>query len=212
MACKMFQSLILLCSIFTSVPVAYSSEQPILFSKSGEMFAYCNKACCRDAQTAANLSFCVHSVHSHGDTSLGPKSSVALCGTLCPQARQTVACAWWVPSHSAPCVLWSLLRATATSEWSGIVKSMGGIERGHLRCTRAYPLVLFRRSKYDSPNLAVLYVLVKFGLISGPWCCRKIGCFMSYYSTEKATGALQIKSVHSVSLALLPPPQCANHC
>lgn len=50
------------------------------------------------------------SVHGRGDTSLGSKSNVALCRTLCPQARKTMVDAWWVPSCPTPCVLWSLLR------------------------------------------------------------------------------------------------------
>jgi len=86
MVCLRFQSLFPVCSTFTSIPVAYGSEPPILFLKSREMFADYKKSSCRDAQTRANLSFCIHSVHGHGDTSLGLKSSVTLCRTLCPQA------------------------------------------------------------------------------------------------------------------------------
>lgn len=57
MVCMRFQSSFSVCPIFTSIPVTYSSERPILFLKSREKFAYCNKSRCRDAQTRAILSF-----------------------------------------------------------------------------------------------------------------------------------------------------------
>lgn len=91
--CKRFQSLFPIGCIFMSMPVTYSSEQPILFSvrETREMFTCRNRSCCRDAQTRANLSFCVRLVHSHGVGSLGAKSSAALCRALCPQVPEAMA-------------------------------------------------------------------------------------------------------------------------
>lgn len=68
----------------------------------------CSKLCWKGAQTWATLSFSIHSVHSHSDTSLGRKSSRALFpfGPMCALVPPEIAFRFWVGLSSVGGIEW----------------------------------------------------------------------------------------------------------